>query len=43
MYFTSGRQKNKMKKQHHCHIIDSAESHVIGDKREESLFYNGQI
>jgi len=41
MYFTSGMQKTKKKKPRHCHIIDSAESHGIGGKREESLFYKG--
>jgi len=43
MYFTSGMQKNKNKKSCHCHIIDSAESHGIGGKREESLFYKDRI
>jgi len=43
MYFTNGMQKNKKKKPRHCHIIDSAESHDIGGKREESLFYKDRI
>jgi len=43
MYFTSGMQKNKKKKPRHCHIIDAVESHGIGGKREESLFYKDRI